>query len=195
MMVKLLLDESGPELDAMSRAIAAATSFYGFGTIARRWFQGDPYLNLLGKLEVIRTICSLPGCYPLAYLDLETLSANEVASADDQFPLLSYPSRDGDGRPVNPYSPAEGQYPRDTGFDGSELAPRLRDCSAHRGVASQSRRQALLPPRHRLRHCRSYNLGAIDHRRPPLVPGDSIQPAWGTRLAAAAAESVHHCRC
>jgi pimeloyl-ACP methyl ester carboxylesterase len=70
--VKLILDEPSAELDGLHRAIAVATPFYGFGTIIRRWFQGDPYLNLLGRREVIRTICSLPGCYPLAYLDENT---------------------------------------------------------------------------------------------------------------------------
>jgi len=35
--------------------------FYGFAAIMRRWLQGDPYLNLLGRSEVIRTICSAVG--------------------------------------------------------------------------------------------------------------------------------------
>lgn len=99
--VKLLLDEESPELDEMARAVAVATPFYGFGTIMRRWLQGDPYLNLLGKREVIRTICSLPGCYPLAYLDEATFRKNETALANDDFPLLSAGCRRTSGRPVS----------------------------------------------------------------------------------------------
>jgi hypothetical protein len=182
--VKLLLDEPSQEMDELSLTIACATPFYGFGVVIRRWLQGDPYLNLLGRREVIRTICSLPGCYPLAYLDEPTFRQNEVAMAGDAFPLRSYPSQDADGRVVDPYWPSEGQYPAGTGFDHAELA--------HGGTIA--RRVAALPQRRAdklfcVRGVGFDTVGAITWGtsitpRPPLVPGDGIQPAWGTRLAA-----------
>ena len=186
--VKLLLDEPSQEMDELSLTIACATPFYGFGVVIRRWLQGDPYLNLLGRREVIRTICSLPGCYPLAYLDEPTFRQNEVAMAGDAFPLLSYPSQDADGRVVDPYWPSERQYPADTGFDHAELA--------HGGTIA--RRVAALPQRRAdklfcVRGVGFDTVGAITWGtsitpRPPLVPGDGIQPAWGTRLAALPAD-------
>ena len=188
MIVKLLLDEASPEMNELSLAIAAATPFYGFEKIIRRWLQGDPYLNLLGRREVIRTICSLPGCYPLAYLDEVTFGENEAALADDDFPLRSYPSQDVDGRVVDPFHPVPGQYPNDTGFDEAELA---HGCTVARRVAAlpASRANRFFC----LRSASFDTVGAITWGasitpRPPLVPGDGIQPAWGMRLAALPAD-------
>jgi long-chain fatty acid transport protein len=48
--------------------------------------RATPYLNVLGRREIMRTICSLPGCYPLPYLAEDTFRENEPALADDQFP-------------------------------------------------------------------------------------------------------------
>jgi pimeloyl-ACP methyl ester carboxylesterase len=186
LIVRLLLDEPNPEMDELSLAIAAATPFYGFGVIIRRWLQGDPYLNLLGKREVIRTICSFAGCYPLAYLDEATFQANQTAFADDRFPLRAYPSQDSGGRAVDPYRPSAGQYPVDT-VDHAELA--------HGGTIA---RQAVALPRRAdklvcIRGAGFDTVGAITWGtsitpRPPLVPGDGIQPAWGTRLVALPAD-------
>jgi hypothetical protein len=184
--VKLLLDEPSAELDGVARAVAAATPFYGFAVVMRRWLHGDRYLNLLGKREVIATICSFPGCYPLALLDEATWRANEAAFAADAFPLRAYPSLDPGGRIVDPYWPAEGQYPAGT-VDHAELA--------HGGRIA--RRMAALPARADKLFCLrgagmdtvgAITWGASITPRPPWVPGDGIQPAWGTRLAALPAD-------
>ena len=81
-----------------------------------------------------------------------------------------------------------GQYPSDTGFDEVELA--------HGGMVA--RRVAALPAHHayKLFCLRSTSFdtvvaitwGAPIAPRPPLVPGDGIQPAWGMRLAALPAD-------
>jgi hypothetical protein len=183
LIVRLLLDEPSAEMDELALAVAAATPFYGFGVIIRRWLQGDPYLNLLGRREVIRTICSLPGCYPLAYLDEGTFRANEAAFAEDRFPLRAYPSQDSGGRAVDPYWPTAGQYPLDT-VDHAELA---HGGTIARRAAALSRRADKLVC---IRGAGFDTIGSITWARskitprPPLVPGDGIQPAWGTRLAA-----------
>ena len=189
MIVRLLLDEESPELDQMARAITAACPFYGFGTILKRWLAGDPYLNLLGRRKVIGTICSLPGCYPLAYLDKDTWLENARSLVDDPFPLAAHPSLGGDGRPIDPYRPEPGQYPENTGFDLAELAH-----------GSEIARRIAAPPVRRadklicIRGVGYPTIGGITWKRqaitprPPLLPGDGIQPAWGTRLAALPAD-------
>jgi hypothetical protein len=180
--VKLLIDEASPELDSMARAIAVACPFYGFGTIIKRWLMGDQYLNLLGRRQVISTIASLPGCYPLAYLDKTTWLENVRALIDDAFPLAAYPSLDPSGRAVDPYWPEPGQYPSTLDLD--ELT--------HGGAIA--RRIAALPARRAdkllcIRGVGFDTIGGITWARsritprPPLLPGDGIQPAWGTRLA------------
>jgi hypothetical protein len=188
--VKLLLDEPSPEMDELSLAVSAAAPLYGFGTIIRRRLHGDPYLNLLGKREVIATISSMPGCYPLAYLGENTFGENAAALADDPFPLFSYPSQDADGRAVDPFHPVPGQYPSDTGFDEAELA---HGCTIARRVAALPARRA--DRFFCLRSASFDTVGAITWGtsitpRPPLVPGDGIQPAWGMRLVALPA---HQC--
>jgi pimeloyl-ACP methyl ester carboxylesterase len=184
MIVKMLLDELDP---SPSCVIAAATPFYGFGTIIRRWREGDAYLNLLGKREVIRTICSMPGCYPLAYLSPDTWEENAPAFATDPFGLSSYPSQDVQGRPIDPYRPVEGQYPLDLGFDETELAH----------ASKVARQVSALPKRADKLICirgigfdttGGITWGKSIAPRRPWVSGDSIQPAWGTRLAGLAAD-------
>jgi hypothetical protein len=183
---KLLLDEPSAELDEMARAVAVACPFYGFGTVIKRWFEGDRYLNLLGRRRVIGTIASLPGCYPLAYLDKDTWLDNVRALINDPFPLASYPSQDTSGRAVDPYRPEPGRY--HAGIDLYELM--------HGGEIA--RRIAALPVRRAdklfcIRGAGFDTIGAITWGtsitpRPPRVPGDGIQPAWGTRLAALPAD-------
>ena len=153
-----LLDEpSLDEVDELSSPAPPRPRSTASGRSFRRWLQDAPYLNLFAKREVIRAICYLPGCYPLAYLDEPTFRENEAALADDPFPLRSYRSQDAHGRAVDPYAPVGGQYPADTGFDKVELA--------HGGTIARqpSAPTSFLHPWHRLRHDRRDHLGAVDH--------------------------------
>ena len=130
MVVNLLLHHAHSLLDTMTRAITVAAPFYGYDGQIHRWFEGEQYFNLgLGKMNVIRTISSMPVCYTLPYLDAGTYSANQAALAHDpQYPLAAYPSDFAGGNPqpiADPFNPVAQQYPDNTGFDPDLLSDGL----------------------------------------------------------------------
>jgi hypothetical protein len=90
-----------------------------------------PALIVRRGSQVISTIASLPGCYPLAYLDKDTWLENVRALIDDPFPLASYPSQDPSGRAVDPYRPEPGQYPAELDLDELTHGAASRGGSRH----------------------------------------------------------------
>lgn len=125
MVVTLMLQEANAALDNMTHAITVASPFYGYDGQIHRWFEGEPLLNHLGQMEIIKTISSFPGCYALPYLDHATYLANEAALSSE---LPAYPSRDftNANQVVDPFNPGLDRYPQNTDFSMSELARGLQ---------------------------------------------------------------------
>ena len=129
MVVKLMLHQNDPVLTNMTQAVTVASPFYGYDGQIHRWFEGEPYLNQIGPIDVtlpmIRVITSLPGCYVLPYLDYQTFLTHQAALMHDpNYPLNAYPSTDANtGQTVDPFNPGPNRYPTDTGFDLTELQP------------------------------------------------------------------------
>jgi hypothetical protein len=133
MVVNWALRSSAPIMGGLHKAITVATPFYGYGGQLHRWFEGEKFLNGIFdvfKNDIIRTICSLPGCYAWQFLPHPVYLANQAAlAADPNYPLLVYPSVDlATGAIADPYDPqtngALGRYPSASasGFDLVELA-------------------------------------------------------------------------
>jgi hypothetical protein len=120
----------------MTRAVTVAAPFYGYDGQIHRWFEGEQYLNHLGRIKVIRAISSMPACYTLPYLDAGTYSTNQTALANDpqspQFSLAGYPSHDAanPAQMADPFNPVGQRYPGNTGFDMSELNSGYRSSSS-----------------------------------------------------------------
>lgn len=124
MIVKLILLRGGPLLDGMNRAITVASPFYGTGGQVHRWFEGEPLLNHLGedKIDIIKTIGSLPASYTLNWLEEAIFNANrEHLVGDDPFKVKDYPSKD-DADPYNlPQPGPDGRVRYSTGLLGFSL--------------------------------------------------------------------------
>jgi hypothetical protein len=106
MIVKLILRRGGDQLDRMNRAITVATPFYGTGGQIHRWFEGEPLLNHLGedKIDIIKTLGSLPSGYTLNWLGQDTFNAiREKLQSDDDFKVEIYPSKE----QADPYNPID----------------------------------------------------------------------------------------
>ncbi len=105
MIVKLILRSGGHRLDGMNRAITVATPFYGYGGQIHRWFEGEPLLNHLGenKIDIIRTLGSLPASYTLSWLEEDTFNAIREHLESDVFKIEDYPSREH----ADPYNPPQ----------------------------------------------------------------------------------------
>ncbi len=113
------------------RAITVCTPFYGYGGQIRRWFEGEPYFNYLGKKKIIKVLSSMPSCYSFQFLSGKTWQDNQVDLGQDPEPLYQlkeYPSRDkatqDDADPYNPTSNGDlRRYPsaNASGFDMNEL--------------------------------------------------------------------------
>jgi pimeloyl-ACP methyl ester carboxylesterase len=200
MIVNLILRQPDPLLANMTRAVTVAAPFYGYDGQIHRWFEGEKYLNHLGKMKVVRAISSMPACYALPYLDAVTYSANQTALAQDpQFPLAGYPSRDAanPAQIADPFNPVGQRYPGNTDFDCSELNHGRQICQQLaapltqyadrffniRGVQSTPDTVVgginwkLLPKPANPRKSPITN-------RPPQVSGDGVQPGWSTRHVA-----------
>jgi pimeloyl-ACP methyl ester carboxylesterase len=124
MVVSLMLREDNPTLANMTRAVTLASPFYGYDGQIHRWFEGEQYLNFLGKQQVVETIASFPRCYVLPYLDEKTFEENKGAlGADPDANLNAYPSRDfpNGAQMVDPFTPGLNRYPQDIGFSLNEL--------------------------------------------------------------------------
>ncbi len=196
MVVNLILRQFNSLLANMTRAVTVSSPFYGYDGQTHRWFEGETYLNGLGKLNVIKVITSLPACYTLSYLDRATYLANQTALANDpNFPLMSYPSNDAQNpaQPVDPFNPGPQRYPTNTNFQMAELAHALLIY------------QQLVAPLAQYAD-RFYNIRGVQTSdqtiggigwdvvpgvvpnvspisdQPPPTPGDNTQPAWTARL-------------
>src|SRR5262245_25212681 len=126
MIVKLILGSGGHQLDGMNRAITVATPFYGYGGQIHRWFEGEPLLNHLGKedkIDIIKTLGSLPSGYTLNWLEVETFNANrEHLVGSGPFMVKDYPSKV-DADPYNlPQPGPDGRVRYSTGLLGFSLA-------------------------------------------------------------------------
>lgn len=120
----------------LARAITVATPFYGYAGQTHRWFEGESYLNGPGNVmrdDIIRVICSLPGCYAWQFMDEGMwMDAMALLKADLSYPLADYPSLDATTSAIaDPYHPttsgSSSRYPpsTSTGFDPAELATAL----------------------------------------------------------------------
>ena len=125
MVVNLILRTGGHRLDGMNRAITVATPFYGYGGQLHRWFEGEPLLNHLGenKIDIIKTLSSLPSSYALNWLGQDTFNAvsNKLGTGD--FAINGYPSMQ-DADPYNPPAPDQNgrvRYATGLGFSLDEL--------------------------------------------------------------------------
>lgn len=132
MIVKLILRRGGDQLVGMNRAITVATPFYGTGGQIHRWFEGEPLLNHLGedKIDLIKTLGSLPASYTLNWLEMDTFNAIREHLGSGDFKVENYPSREH----ADPYNlPQPGpdgrvRYPTDLGFSLEELKNGRRVC-------------------------------------------------------------------
>src|SRR5262249_33684468 len=124
---------SDAALAKLDKVITVAAPFYGYGGQLHRWFEGEKYLNGIANMfraDIIRAICSFPGCYGWMFLTEATYLANQAAfNGDPNYPLMQYPSRDfvtvTNADPYNPQTNgALHRYPTATssGFDDVELA-------------------------------------------------------------------------
>src|SRR6185295_6783081 len=104
MVVNLIL-KSGKRLDGMNRAITVATPFYGYGGQIHRWFEGESLLNHLGenKIDIIKTLSSLPSSYTLNWLAEDTFNAMRERLGAGDFAIQDYPSKDR----ADPYNPPD----------------------------------------------------------------------------------------
>jgi hypothetical protein len=131
MIVKLIL-QGGRGLDGMNKAITVATPFYGYGGQIHRWFEGEPLLNHLGenKIDIIKTLGSLPSSYTLNWLGEDTFNAIRGHLGSGDFAIQGYPSKDR----ADPYSPPEPdqngrvRYPARLGFSLEELTLGRKVC-------------------------------------------------------------------
>ena len=124
MIVKLILRRGGDQLVGMNRAITVATPFYGTGGQIHRWFEGEPLLNHLGeedKIDLIKTLGSLPAGYTLNWLEMATFNANREHFGSGPFMVDDYPSRV-DADPYNlPQPGPDGRARYATGLLGFSL--------------------------------------------------------------------------
>ncbi len=214
MIVNLVLRWNDPSVATLDRAITVATPFYGYAGQVHRWFEGEPYFNGtldMFKQDLMETIASWPGVYPLHFLDEVTYhdSTNQSGlTADTGFPLTAYPSMDTTNVTLraDPYNPQTNgplvRYPAMTGFDLAELdyarlqfqqlaapmnANLLQKFYNIRGVCTQN--DQMTPT--------SNTPGSVTWAWIPTgfnstsvspivdggnVPGDDTQPAWTARL-------------
>ncbi|HEY7285283.1 MAG TPA: hypothetical protein VH497_07565 [Vicinamibacterales bacterium] len=132
MVVNWILRESDdyPILSTLQKAITVATPFYGYAGQLHRWFEGDSYFNwdpFVTKDDLVRVICSLPACYSWLFMEEQMFIDNQIAFANDAYPLTVYPSKDKTTASVvaDPYHPLMqgglGRYPLGVGFDSVEL--------------------------------------------------------------------------
>ena len=124
MIVNLIL-KSGKRLDGMNRAITVATPFYGYGGQIHRWFEGESLLNHLGenKIDIIKTLSSLPSSYTLNWLGEDTFNAIRERLGAGDFAIQDYPSKDR-ADPYNPPDPDRNgkvRYATHLGFSIDEL--------------------------------------------------------------------------
>ena len=211
MLVNWMLRTNHSNVAQARLAITVATPFYGYAGQVGRWFAGEPMLNHLGKLEIVRVISSFPALYTVNFLDVATYLANKSALEDDAseglYPLRSYPSTDAEtGENADPYNPQTKpgplvRYPSQavTGFGPYELA---RGHALALFLAEPIRCGSLSAKffniRGVLRRRRGSTIGstcwgwvhpdfdptsdASPIKNGPKVPGDGTQPAFTTRL-------------
>jgi len=200
MVVNWALRSSDGALAKLDKVITVAAPFYGYGGQLHRWFEGEQYLNGIANMfraDIIRAICSFPGCYGWMFLSEATYLANQAAfNGDPNYPLMQYPSRDfGTVTNADPYNPqtngALHRYPTATssGFDDVELATAkvvVELLSSPLGAAASQ-----------MWNIRGDTQGGNTHNTtkwkwvPPTAPtpikdadwtpGDTVQPAWTAR--------------
>lgn len=138
--VTLIMQERSTLLDStrLKAAITVATPFYGYHGQIQRWFEGHKDFNLLlGRMDIIRLLTTLPGLYVFPYLDLDTYRNLESAGLP---PVNAYPCTDRiTTDELDPYSPGTDRYPENTGFMGGELQHAL--CTYRRFAAGPPRRR------------------------------------------------------
>jgi hypothetical protein len=102
-----------------------ATPFYGYGGQIHRWFEGESLLNHLGKnkIDIIKTLSSLPSSYTLNWLAEDTFNAMRERLWAGDFAIQDYPSKDR-ADPYNPPDPdrdGKVRYATHLGFSIDEL--------------------------------------------------------------------------
>jgi hypothetical protein len=213
MLVNWILRANDPIVATMSKAITVATPFYGYAGQVHRWFEGDSLVNGpfdILKLDIIKVISSLPGCYALQYMDEATYTTYQAAlAADPNYPLAAYPSVDAVTKNVaDPYHPGvNGTYIRypakaTTGFDNVELA---NGAAVVMHLNSDPLPPALAAKFFNIRgvHTTSSTASAntwgwlapTKYDPTPItdaanLPGDDTQPAWTARLVTLPAAQV-----
>ena len=125
MIVNLILRNGGSRLEGMNKAITVASPFYGYGGQIHRWFEGVSLLNHLGenKIDIIKTLASLPASYTLNWLGEKTFNAIRERLGSGDFAVPDYPSKD-HADPYNPPKPDKDGlvlYPAQLGFSPEEL--------------------------------------------------------------------------
>ena len=99
MVVNWALRSAAAIMAGLDKAITVATPFYGYGGQLHRWFEGErsSSTGLANRFrqDIIRAICSFPGCYGWMFLPHSVFLAEQAAlAADPDYPLAAYPSVD-----------------------------------------------------------------------------------------------------
>jgi pimeloyl-ACP methyl ester carboxylesterase len=218
LVVKLILNHGGPQVDQIDRAITIGAPFYGHAAHLHRYFEGDPDLNGLfnhGARRVTSVLSTLRGGYALLPCDPATYNRDALKlGSDPHYPLPLYPCRDKTtDQPVDPYNPGTKngmvRYPVNYRFQHSELA---NACAVFREIA------ATLPATTKQKF---YNIRGVQTRGggtvyetihsqtwdwiPPnydpavgpspieddaVCAGDGVIPAWSARLVSSLPENV-----
>lgn len=221
--VKLILNQGGPTVAAIDRAISVGSPFYGYAGQLNRYFKGDPDIERLSfeynERNLVELISSLCGPYTLLYPDEATYRRDKAALAQDAaFPLTRYPLMDHEtGALADPYNPQQNggdvRYPRNFGFDPAELAKARKTYQAlakpldaatrqklfHiRGVQTRNRANAFETVHEQTWKWVSPNFDPAIDDTPitdeTVCPGDGVIAAWSARLVSTPSANVRTVR-
>ena len=197
MLANWALRSGDPIMAGLDKAITVATPFYGYSGQLHRWFEGERLLNGFSnefKNDIIKMICTLPGCYALMFLpQAKYLAIQGALAADPNYPLLVYPSVDFATNVIaDPYDPQTNgalvRYP--SGVDPIELATGEALVTfltssltpAQAGKFWNIRGDTMLGD---TRHETTWKWVPPTNPTPikdvSLIAGDGTQPAWTTR--------------
>jgi len=219
MVIKAILHATADQyVQRVKKAITVATPFYGYDGQIHQYLKGNTLVPLDRSVSA-KIVSSMPGGYEYLYLDHETYLANKAAfesDPDSRFNLMAYPSMDRDdpNLPADPYDaePDDNgmvRYPLQHGFESSLL---YRANVVARRISSPLTDKAIAGKFYNIRGVQSENgkvannttvsqtWGRIapefdpDHDPDPIAvtngPGDTVQPAWTTRLHGIADDHV-----
>src|SRR4029450_4948907 len=198
LVVNWILRNVAPLPATLRKVITVAAPFYGYSGQLHRWFEGEPLVNGGGLFtkDIIKAICSFPGCYSWHFLPEGFYEANKVDfQTDPAYPLPSYPSSDfATGNPADPYNPQPpGQrYPTQSqsGFLTAELTKAATLFGALTSPLSPA--QAAMFVNIRGDTTANNTLNTTTWQLVPpisptpiadtsITPGDGTQPGWTTR--------------